>query len=115
MPDVTARVVGNAVFLEHPGGCGDIAAWGTDSHERAAFQAKQVNDAMAAAACEAARVRAALEMLAQVRHVSGSAQGAFRTTLRIVDAVLAGADVRDIAAVEAIAAGTWRRADAETT
>lgn len=54
------------------------------------------------------RLRAALEMLAQVRHVSGSAQGAFRTNLRLVDAALAGADVRDRREVAAIAAGTWK-------
>lgn len=54
------------------------------------------------------RFRAALEMLAQVRHVSGSAQPAFRMNLHMVDAVLAGADVRDVDTVEAIAAGTWK-------
>ncbi len=54
------------------------------------------------------RFRAALELLAQLRHVSGSAQGAFRSNLAIVDAVLAGADVRDLVTVEAIAAGTWK-------
>jgi hypothetical protein len=54
------------------------------------------------------RFRAALELIAQVRHVSGSAQAAFRSTLRTVDAVLAGADVRDVETVEAIAAGTWK-------
>lgn len=59
-------------------------------------------------AAEADRLRAALEMLAQIRHVSGSAQAAFRSNLRVVDAVLAGADVRDVATVEAIAAGTWK-------
>lgn len=54
------------------------------------------------------RLKAALQMLAQTRHVSGSAQGVFRSHLMLVDAVLAGADVRDLAAVEAIAAGTWQ-------
>jgi hypothetical protein len=57
---------------------------------------------------EEGRLRAALEMLAQVRSVSGSAQAHMRTQLRIIDAVLAGADVRELATVEAVAAGTWR-------
>lgn len=57
---------------------------------------------------EVARLRAALEMLAQVRHVSGSAQAAFRSNLRLTDAVLAGADVRDLETVAAIAEGTWQ-------
>jgi hypothetical protein len=56
------------------------------------------------------RLRAALKMLAQCRHVSGSAQGAFRTNLRITDAVLAGADVRDVDTVEAIVSGDWKPA-----
>jgi hypothetical protein len=54
------------------------------------------------------RLKAALEMLAQCRHVSGSAQGAFRCNLRITDAVLAGADVRDVDTVEAIVNGEWK-------
>lgn len=54
------------------------------------------------------RLRAALEMLAQVRHVSGSAQCAFRSNLRLIDAALAGADVRDLETVEKIAEGTWK-------
>jgi hypothetical protein len=57
---------------------------------------------------EIERLRSALETLAQVRHVSGSAQGAFRSNLRIVDAVLLGADVRDLEQVEAIVLGTWK-------
>jgi hypothetical protein len=57
---------------------------------------------------ETGRLRAGLEMLAQVRHVSGSAQATFRRNLQLVDAVLAGADVHDLATVEAIAAGTWQ-------
>lgn len=56
-----------------------------------------------------ARLRAGLEMLAQIRHVSGNAQPAFRSQLRTIDAILAGADVRDVAVVEAIAAGTWTK------
>lgn len=52
-------------------------------------------------------IESGLKMLAQVRSVRGSAQGTHRSHLRIVDAVLAGADVRDLATVEAIAAGTW--------
>lgn len=55
-----------------------------------------------------ARLRAGLEMLAQIRHVSGNAQPAFRSQLRTIDAILAGADVRSLAVVEAIAAGTWK-------
>jgi len=54
------------------------------------------------------RFRAALEMLSQVRHVSGSAQGWMRSQLAMIDAVLNGADVRDLDTVEAIAAGTWQ-------
>lgn len=54
------------------------------------------------------RFRAALEMLSQVRHVSGSAQGWMRSQLAMIDAVLNGADVRDLKTVEAIAAGTWQ-------
>ncbi len=57
---------------------------------------------------ENARLRAALEMLAQTRSVSGSAQGHFRTQRAILDAVLLGADVRKLEEVEAIVAGTWR-------
>lgn len=53
------------------------------------------------------RLRSALAMIAQVRHVSGSAQGAFRSNLRVADAVLAGADVRSVDAVEAIVSGKW--------
>ena len=60
---------------------------------------------------EAQRLHAALEILAQVRHVSGSAQAAFRSNLRLVDAVLQGADVRDLATALAIAAGRWRHCD----
>lgn len=54
------------------------------------------------------RYRAALELLSQIRHVSGSAQAAFRSNLRTVDAVLRGADVRNVETVEAIANGTWK-------
>lgn len=63
-----------------------------------------------AALAEAARLRAALEMLAQFRSVCGSVHAAFRSQLRTIDAVLAGADVRDLVTVEAIAAGTWKPA-----
>jgi hypothetical protein len=56
------------------------------------------------------RLKAALEMLAQVRHVSGNAQGHMRSQLRTIDAALAGADLRRMDVVEAVAAGTWRAA-----
>lgn len=56
---------------------------------------------------EIARLRAALGMIAAVRHVSGSAQGAFRCNLRVADAALAGADLTSVEVVEAVAAGTW--------
>ena len=56
------------------------------------------------------RLKAALGMIAQVRHVSGSAQGAMRSNLRIADAALAGADVRDIDTTIAIAEGRWKPA-----
>jgi hypothetical protein len=75
--------------------------------------ATAIAEAMAAARrgleADRDRLKAALEMLAQCRHVSGSAQGAFRTNLRITDAVLAGADVRAAATVEAILFGTWTK------
>lgn len=48
------------------------------------------------------RLRAALELIAQVRHVSGSAQGAFRSNLKIADAALAGKDLRSVEAVEEV-------------
>lgn len=54
------------------------------------------------------RLIAGLEMLAQVRHVTGNVQPHFRMQLRFVDAILKGADVRDIETCEAIAAGTWK-------
>jgi hypothetical protein len=57
---------------------------------------------------EAARYRACLEMIAQIRAISGSAQGNFRSTLRMVDAVLKGADVRELATVESIEKGNWK-------
>lgn len=61
-----------------------------------------------AAIAERDRLRAGLEMLAQIRSVSGNAQPAFRSQLRTIDAILAGADIRDLPTVEAIAAGTWK-------
>jgi len=49
---------------------------------------------------ENGRLRAALELLAQVRHVSGSAQAHMRQQLRVIDAVLErGLDVRDLDAL----------------
>lgn len=54
------------------------------------------------------RLRAALHLIAACRSVSGSAQGAFRSNLRVADAALAGADLRDLETVEAVALGTWR-------
>ncbi len=57
---------------------------------------------------ERMRNRAGLEMLAQVRHVTGNVQPHFRMQLRFVDAILAGADVQDVDTCEAIAAGTWK-------
>ena len=73
-------------------------------------QLQHALDAGLALAAERDRLRAGLSMLAQCRHVSGSAQGAFRSNLAITDAVLAGADVRDFATVDAISRGTWRPA-----
>lgn len=64
---------------------------------------------------EVARLRTALEMLSQIQHVSGSAQPAEHEYPKIVDAILAfvdaalaGADLRDLVTVEAIAAGAWK-------
>ena len=51
---------------------------------------------------ECDRLRAGLEMIAQVRHVDGSAQAAFRSNLKLADAVLAGKDVRSLEVVEEI-------------
>jgi hypothetical protein len=76
--------------------------------ERAMAVSESIKNDMLAVCEERNRLRAALEMLAQVRHVCGSAQGTFRRHLALVDAVLAGADVRDLETVEAVAAGTWR-------
>ena len=39
---IKCRSVGNAVFLEHEGDCGDIAAWGEINNERATWVAKQI-------------------------------------------------------------------------
>jgi hypothetical protein len=55
------------------------------------------------------RYKAALEMIAQIRHVQGNAQANHRWTLSMVDAVLErGADVRDLATVEALVNGTFK-------
>lgn len=79
------------------------------SHASAAYDsaAKQLEAGLSALEEENARLRAGLELLAAVRHVSGSAQGHMRSQLRIIDALLSGADLRDLATVEAVAAGTW--------
>lgn len=57
---------------------------------------------------EIGRLRAALELIAAVRGVSGSAHAAFRSNLRIADAALKGADTRVLSVVEAIEKGTWK-------
>lgn len=54
------------------------------------------------------RLRSALLLISQVRAVNGSAQGAFRCNLRTADAALAGADLRDVDTVMAVADGTWK-------
>lgn len=41
--NVRARAVGNAVYLEHVGGCGDIASWAELNAEAAEFVADQIN------------------------------------------------------------------------
>ena len=61
--------------------------------------------------CEIERLRAALSIIAQVRHVSGSAQGAFRNNRRVGGAALAGADFTDLDTVVAVAEGTWTAPD----
>lgn len=58
----------------------------------------------------ALRLADAMQFLSQVRHVSGDAQSHMRSQLRFIDAVLAGADLRDLETVEAIVDGTWRPA-----
>ena len=75
--------------------CGHTGFCECDCH-----RAKPIDD-------EEQRLRTALEMIAQVRHVHGSAQANFRYTLRFVDAVLEGADVRKLEVVESIAKGLW--------
>ena len=52
---IQARAVGNAIYLETTGCCGDIAIWGEASPERAEFVAAQISRAIAMA------VEAALE------------------------------------------------------
>ncbi len=44
---IRARAVGNAVFLDAPGGRGPVAAWGERDQGLAAFVAEQINAAMA--------------------------------------------------------------------
>lgn len=46
---VQARAVGNAVYLEHAGESGDIAAWGMESNESASEVAAAINKAIAEA------------------------------------------------------------------
>lgn len=41
--NVRALAVGNAVYLEHVGGCGDIASWAEANAEHAQFVADQIN------------------------------------------------------------------------
>lgn len=41
--DVRARAVGNAVFLEHVGGCGDIFAWGARDKDAAEAITDELN------------------------------------------------------------------------
>lgn len=69
---------------------------------------RQLEYAVEGLELENARLRAALELIAQVRHASGSAQGAFRANLQIADAALAGADLRDLSTVEAVSSGSWK-------
>lgn len=63
-----------------------------------------------AAEADRDKYRAALDIIAQVRAVTGSAQGAFRSNLKIADAALAGADLRDADTVEAVVCGRWKPA-----
>jgi hypothetical protein len=79
-------------------------------YDKSEFQLRQRRfiARLAVQAMDAARYKAALEMIAQIRAISGSPQGHFRSTLWMVDAVLAGADVRDLETVEAIEKGTWK-------
>lgn len=53
------------------------------------------------------RLRAALEILAQVRHISGNAQPHMKQQLRLIDAVLLGADLRDVDTMGAVSEGKW--------
>lgn len=82
----------------------------TAERDRLRAECTSVADALRRISDERARLYAALDMLSQVRHVSGSEQDAFRSNLQFIDAVLEGADVRNIETVEAIAMGMWRKA-----
>jgi hypothetical protein len=43
---IRARAVGNAVFLETPGNCGDVASWGEPSEDSAKWKAAVINSAL---------------------------------------------------------------------
>jgi hypothetical protein len=60
-PRIQARAVNNAVFLEHVGNSGDIAAWGEGNMDRAVFVTGQVN-AVIQEAVNAALEQAALRV-----------------------------------------------------
>lgn len=62
--NVQARSVGNAVYLEHIGGCGDIAAWGEINFSTAEFVAEQINALLA-------RFRAVIDMPAKMVFADG--------------------------------------------
>ena len=58
---IQCRHVGNAVFLEHAGESGDLAAWGMPDEESARFVAKAVNGVLLRLDREVSRLRRELE------------------------------------------------------
>lgn len=91
--DVRARAVGNAVFLEHVGGCGDIFAWGARDKDAAEAIAGEMNavlnglrsalaDAAGKAGHYAHEMRAKLE---EVEEAHADALALVRITLSQLD------------------------------
>lgn len=58
---IQCRHVGNAVFLEHVGESGDVAAWGMPDEESAKSVARAINGVLLRLDREAMRLRRELE------------------------------------------------------
>ena len=69
---------------------------------------QMVDEQLKVACRRAENYKAALNMIAQVRAVCGSAQGALRSNLAIADAALAGADLSDEETVIKVCEGKWQ-------